>query len=55
MATIVEKPHKIVKQLPPDRQRRVLEFAQKLTVGNQSREPLFMPTTPLPPGSLLVL
>lgn len=50
MATVLEELNKIVEQLPPERQRRVLEFAQRLTAGNQSREPLFMPTTPLPPG-----
>ena len=51
MATVLEELHKILEQLPPDRQRRVLEFAQRLTHTDQSSEALSMPTTPLPPGT----
>jgi len=51
MATVLEEIHKLVEQLPIDRQQRVLEFAQKLTQTNQSSLPLSLPTTPLPPGT----
>ena len=51
MATVLEEIHKLVERLPPDRQQRVLEFAQKLTQIDQSSIPLSLPTTPLPPGT----
>jgi len=51
MATVLEELNKIVEQLPPERQRRVLEFAQRLTRADQSSMPLTLPTTPLPPGT----
>ncbi len=51
MATVLEEIHKIVEQLSPDYQRRVLEFAQRLTETKQTSVPLSVPTTPLPPGT----
>ena len=51
MATVLEEIHKIVERLSPDYQRRVLEFAQRLTEIKQTSVPLSVPTTPLPPGT----
>ena len=51
MATVVEEIHKIVEQLSPYYQRQVLEFVQNLKRTDQTATPLFVPTTPLPPGT----
>ena len=49
MATPIEEIHKLFEQLSPDRQRRVLEYAQIL--AQTDRLATFPPTTPLPPGT----
>jgi hypothetical protein len=49
MATPIEELNKLVEQLSPDRQRRVLEFAQGL--AQTQRVILSLPKTPLPPGT----
>ncbi len=49
MATPIEELNKLVEQLSPDRQRRVLEFAQEL--AQTQRAILSLPKTPLPPGT----
>ncbi len=51
MTTVPDEIHKIVKRLSPDRQEKVLEFAQKLTQSDQASMQLSLPTTPLPPGT----
>jgi hypothetical protein len=49
MATPIEEINKLFEQLSPDRQRRVLEYAQNL--AKTDRQAPFLPTTPLPPGT----
>lgn len=49
MATPIEELNKLVEQLSPDRQQRVLEFAQGL--AQTQRAILSLPKTPLPPGT----
>lgn len=51
MASVLEEIHKIVERLPLDHQKRVLEFAQRLTQTYRTTVPLSIPTTPLPPGT----
>jgi|GEM_PF-711526 len=51
MATVLEELRKVVERLSPYDQRRVLEFAQRLTKTEQASVPLSAPTTPLPPGT----
>ncbi len=49
MATPIEEINKLFEQLSPDRQQRVLEYAQNL--AKTDRLAPFLPTTPLPPGT----
>ena len=51
MATVLEELHKVVERLSPYNQRRVLEFAERLTETEQTSVRLSMSTTPLPPGT----
>jgi len=48
MATVIEKIHELVEQLPPAQQERVLEFAQEL--AEMQRFISSLPKTPPPPG-----
>ena len=49
MATPIEELNRLVEQLSPDRQQRVLEFAEGL--AQTQRAILSLPKTPLPPGT----
>lgn len=49
MATPIEELNKLVEQLSPDRQQRVLEFAQGLALTQ--RAILSLPKSPLPPDT----
>ncbi len=49
MATPIEEINKLFEQLSPDRQRRLLEFAQELAQTQGAI--LSLPKTPLPPGT----
>ena len=49
MATPIEEINELFERLSPERQRRVLEYAQKLA---QTQEAILsLPKTPLPPGT----
>jgi hypothetical protein len=49
MATTIEEIQALVKRLPPERQKQVLEYARGLTQPERAISSL--PKTPLPPGT----